>query len=57
MSTKVQLVLKRVAEEPTFAQAILKDARVALAPFKLSAEELRQVVTVVSSRYAAPPPP
>jgi hypothetical protein len=56
MSDKVQLVLKRVVAEPTFAQAILKDPRVALASFKLSPEELKQVVTVVSSRYAPPPP-
>jgi hypothetical protein len=56
MSTKVQVVLKRVAEEPRLAEAILRDARTALAPFKLSPEELRQVVSVISSR-AAPPPP
>lgn len=52
----VQLVLKRVVEEPAFAQAILKDPRVALASFRLSPEEPKQVLTVVSSRYAPPPP-
>lgn len=55
MSTQVQLVLKKVAEEPTFAQAILKDAKVALAPFRLSPEELKQVVSVVASRLVPPP--
>jgi hypothetical protein len=49
------LVLKRVTEEPTFAQAILKDAKVALAPFRLSPEELNQVVSAVTLRPVPPP--
>ena len=57
METEVQRVLDRVAKEPTFAQLIIKDPKVALASYRLSPEELNKVLTVVRTDFAAPPPP
>ncbi|MGD9404764.1 MAG: hypothetical protein PVH95_06395 [Anaerolineae bacterium] len=57
MATKVQLVLDRVAKEPTFAQLIIKDPQVTLAPYRLSPEEINKVLTVVRTEFQTPPPP
>ena len=57
MATKVQLVLDRVAKEPTFAQLIIKDPQVTLAPYRLSPEEINKVLTVVRTEFHTPPPP
>lgn len=56
MASKVQLVLERVAREPTFAKLIIKDPQVALRSYKLTTEELNQVLSAVR-RQAVPPPP
>ena len=57
MATKVQLVLDRAAKEPTFAQLIIKDPKVTLAPYRLSPEEINKVLTVVRTEFQTPPPP
>jgi len=56
MADNVKLVLDRVAKEPTFAKLIIKDPKVALAPYRLSPEELDKVLRVVREDSAPPPP-
>ena len=41
--------------DPT-TKLIIKDPKVALAPYRLSPEELNKVLTVVRKDFAAPPP-
>jgi hypothetical protein len=57
MADNVKLVLDRVAREPTFAQLILKDPRVALEPYRLSPEETDKILRVVRTDFQTPPPP
>jgi len=57
VADNVKLVLERVAKEPTFAQLIIKDPRVALAPYRLSPEETDKVLRVIRTDFQTPPPP
>lgn len=55
MASKVRLILERVAKEPTFAQLIIRNPRVALRSYNLSTEEYNQVLDAV--RRGSEPPP
>ena len=57
MADNLKLVLDRVAKEPDFARLIIKDPRVALAPYRLSPEETDKVLRVVRTDFQTPPPP